>query len=344
MADKCKNCSRLIIVEEKTTCVKCGKPMHKDCAVKTRKGDFCDVCFEVQEESPSAPTLPDSIRRSYIDDYENCPYSAYLDIIKGIELPGSSFAEVGILLHEIFEEYYIELHRPTKEIMIKSFAKGFKKIKKECFEFGVTLYKEKTLEQHMEDMYNLGLECIDNFLILDEQWQMQPNRKTIALEEKIVMDIGEAYPKVQITMDRLDEVDGELEVIDYKSGNVMVGKELQDNLQVPLYIIAVEHKYKRKVKRFVLHYLHENKTRVYERIDDDTFRCTVRANNWYNVSLNKTLERVKIDLSNMAKGKWDIPSDFKSMYFKCKTCAKKRYGYCEGAESQIWKTKTEFSW
>lgn len=318
--------------------------MHSDCAVKTRKGDFCDVCFEVQEESPSSPALPDSIRRSYIEDYESCPYSAYLDIIKGIELPGSSFAEVGILLHEIFEEYYLASNKPTKAWMINYFDKSFNKIKKECFEFGVTLYKEKTLETHINEMRQLGYNCIENFLTLDAEWSMQPNRKMLAFEEKIVIDIGEQYPKVQITMDRLDEVDGELEVIDYKSGNVMVGKELQDNMQVPLYIIAVEKKYQRKVKRFVLHYLNENKTRVYERIDDDTFRCTVRANNWYNVSLLKTLERVKVDLSNMAKGKWDVPSDFKSMYFKCKTCSKKRYGYCEGAESQIWKTKTEFSW
>lgn len=340
--EKCKNCRRVITVEETTNCVVCGSKMHLACSIKTKKGRYCDSCFE-EEQDIKTFNMPPSIRRSYIDEYEKCPYSAYLDIIKGIEIKNSSFAEVGIILHEVFEEYFKELHKPTKEEMINSFKLKFDTIDRSCFEFGLTLYKDKTLEEHISDMYQIGLTSIENFLKLDEEHSMQANRKLIDTEKTILLDIGESYPKVQLTFDRVDEVDGELEVIDYKTGNVMVGKELQDNIQVPLYILGVEKHYGRKVRRFVLHYLGENKTRVYERIDNDTFRCYVR-NLWYNVSLSKTIERVKIDFTNMKQGKWDVPSDFKSMFFKCKTCPKKRYGYCEGAEGQIWKTKTDFEW
>lgn len=341
--DRCKNCSRLIIAEESTTCKKCGKPLHKDCAVKTRNGHFCDVCFETKEETIEHPKLPQSIRRSYLDEYESCPYSAYLDIVKGIELPGSSFAEVGITLHETFDMFYQELHEPTEKMLIDDFKRNFEMIKNESFEFGLMLFKEKTLEQHKEDMYNVGLTSISNFLKLNDEHKMVANRRLIETEKKIVFSIGEEYPEVQITLDRLDEVDGELELIDYKTGNVMVGRDLQDNLQVPLYIYAVEQHYKRPVKRFVLHYLNDDKVRIYNRVDDDTFRCDVRGR-WYIIKLSTTIQRVKVIFDNMKKGKWSVPTDFKSMYFKCKTCSKKHYGYCDGAESQVWKTVDEFKW
>lgn len=343
MNDKCKNCQRLIIAEAHTTCKKCGKPLHKDCAIKTKQGEYCDVCFETKNDISSQHKLPEVIRRSNLDEYEDCPYSAYLNIIKNVETPGNSFAEIGIAIHSCFERYFVELHKPNRLDLIRWFDELYSQIKDESFEAGVQLYKEKTVEQHKEEMYNVGLACIDNFLKLEDEQSMQANRRIISLERTIQFSVGDNYPLIQTTIDRIEEIDGEIEIIDYKSGSVMVGKDLQDNLQVPLYIIAVEKELNRKVKRFTLLYLRDGSTRVYERVDENTFRCTVK-NQWYNVNLPRTIERVKMSLDKMQKGEWDVPTEFKKMYFKCKTCNKKRYGYCDGAESQVWKNKTEFSW
>lgn len=340
---RCKNCDKLIIAEESTTCEKCGKPLHKDCAVKIKGKEYCDTCFDVTEETPKCEKLPDSIRRSYLDEYESCPFSAHMDIIKGVRLPGSSFAEIGITLHDTFDLFYKAPHQVSEAQLVKDFARNFKLIKNESFEFGVMLYKDKTLEEHKKDMYNVGIKSINGFLKLNDEHSLERNRKILETEKQLIFSVGDSYPNIQITFDRLDEVDGELELIDYKTGNVMVGRDLQDNLQVPLYIYAVENKYKRKVKRFVLHYLNDDKVRIYNRVDDDTFRCDVRGR-WYIIKLSTTLQRVKMIFDNMQKGKWSVPTDFKSMYFKCKTCSKKHYGYCDGAESQVWKSVDEFKW
>ena len=48
-------------------------------------------------------------------------------------------------------------------------------------------------------MYQLGLTSIENFLKLDEEHSMQANRKLIDTEKTILLDIGESYPKVQLT-------------------------------------------------------------------------------------------------------------------------------------------------
>lgn len=342
MSNKCKNCQRLITDNDEVKCDKCGKPLHIDCAIKFKGGKVCDICFETKD-TVNITQLPEFIRRSNLDEYEACPYSAYLNIIKNIETPGNSFAEIGIAIHTCFENYFKEPDKQSKIHLIKWFDELYSKIKDESYEAGVQLYKEKTIEQHKEDMYNVGLACIDNFIKLEEEQSAQPNRKIISLERTIQFSIGDNYPLIQATIDRIEEINNEIEIIDYKSGSVMVGRDLQDNLQVPLYIIAVEKELKRPVKRFTLLYLREGVKRVYERVDENTFKCTVK-NKWYNVNLPKTLERVKISIDKMQKGEWDVPSDFKSMYFKCKTCNKKRYGYCDGAESQVWKNKTEFTW
>jgi RecB family exonuclease len=147
-------------------------------------------------------------------------------------------------------------------------------------------------------------------------------------------------------MDRIDEVNGELEVIDYKTGNVLVGKQLSEDMQVPLYIYVIKNHFKKPVRKFTLYYLEENKERVFERKTDDIYVCTVGKKH-YEVSLRETVKEVKKTLSNMQKGKFSIPSNFKAMYFKCKICPLKREGGCEGAEKESWKQMnpgSKFSW
>lgn len=338
---KCHNCKALITVEEATECKHCSKPLHKDCAIKTKSGDYCDLCYEIKGELKPTFELPESIRRSYIDEYRDCPYSAYLDIVKEVNLPSGSFAEVGIKLHEVFEEYNNE-KKPQHE-MNKIMIEKFNSIPNESFESSLNLFKDKTLEEHKEDMLVLSMKSMQTFYELEFAFERDERRKLIDAEKTVYIDLGSEYPKLEMTFDRLDEVDGELELIDYKTGHVLVGKKLESNIQVPIYIIGVKQNYGRLPKRFVLHYLSENKTRIYEKVDDNTYQVIV-GNKTYTIKLDAVIEQVKTILSDMKKGKWDVPTDFKNMYFKCKTCNKKKYGLCEGAEQQAWTTKAEFKW
>ena len=99
-----------IPVDEITYCKECGVPLHKSCANHCLecKADMCDDCYKDNRFRCSDCVVEDkslrTIRRSYIKQYEECPYAFYLQVVEGIEPPMSSYAELGIIVHELIEE------------------------------------------------------------------------------------------------------------------------------------------------------------------------------------------------------------------------------------------------
>jgi hypothetical protein len=136
-------------------------------------------------------------------------------------------------------------------------------------------------------------------------------------------------------MDRIDEIHEELDILDWKTGKVMVGKNLCYDIQAPLYIHAVRTHYKKQVRRFTFHYINENKFRVFERVNDDVYRCTVGKKD-YDISITATLREVNTIFSQIKKGNYNVPSDSRGMFFTCKMCHQKAIGACGGVEEQSW--------
>lgn len=347
---ECKSCGRQIIGEEHIECAICHKPVHKTCSIKDGLKKYCDMCYvtksETDEEVKEDIVLLDVIRRSYLESYRTCPFLAYHYVVKGMEFQNNTFALLGIDLHELF--YKFNLMQSNGEhyedvIMKRHFKELYDKYEDTMFEADLILYKERTLEEHKAALYQQGLDCIDTFYFITEEYL---RHKPFAIEEKLIIELDPDLPKVSITMDRIDEVDDELEIIDYKTGNVLVGKALEEDMQVPLYIHVVKNHYKKPVRKFTLYYLEENKERTFHRRTDDTYVCTVGKRE-YIVSLRDTVREVKKILVNMQKGKFSIPSNFKSMYFSCKVCPLKKEGGCDGAETESWKQLNpgnKFSW
>ena len=75
-------------------------------------------------------------------------------------------------------------------------------------------------------------------------------------------------------------------IVDWKTGKCMTGKKLTTDLQPALYLKAIEHKYGKMPKTFTLIYLSDVdkkgnfKTRVFERINNNEFKCTVRGKDY----------------------------------------------------------------
>ena len=109
--EKCKCCRDTMHPEDNIVlCEACEKVVHKHCAIKEGDKFYCIYCHGNivfvgnEHEMIDMPVLPEVIRRSYIDNYKTCPFMAYNIIIKNLELPSSSFAQVGIDLHDMFYE------------------------------------------------------------------------------------------------------------------------------------------------------------------------------------------------------------------------------------------------
>lgn len=328
---QCKQC--LNPIDRRTThvtCHECQAPMHKECVVNHDGVFFCDVCFVVATEKPKSRfgdfELPKVIRRTHIETYRTCPYKFYLEVIKGHEMPPNCYTSVGADLHVLFEQA-IKGNVASADDMKKAFEDMYW-----CgYSDELFVYKSR------EDMWERAMDSIDTF------YTILPLIENVATtEQTIEYSIGDNIPMVQITMDLVTERDGELDIHDWKTGHVMVGKKLSTDLQAPLYIYAIKNHFNKPVRSFTFYYLHENKTRTFIRseINPEEYICTVGKRE-YKINLTNAIREVKSLFSRIKKGDFNIPQDTKSMYFACKMCHLKEQGLCAGAEEESWNLITK---
>ncbi len=328
---KCINCYQNI--EEPAMhykCAYCGKAVHKQCSIKKNDKPYCDMCFTAKKYKKQDIVIPDVIRRSYIETYVTCPYKFYMEVIKGYEQPENIFTKVGVDIHDLLDKATKEGNGHMKEDLIKEFTDIYDQYDEDLFES----------EEQLEKMYKRGVDSITNAC---EVLPYLP--KPFSSEENIVFSIGKDMPKISCTSDRTHlNKDGELEVIDWKTGGVLVGKKHESDLQAPLYIYSVKQKYDKPVKRFTFYYLNENKVRVFERTDDPlVYACQVKKRIYY-INLQDAIKEVTRIFSKIKQNQFNIPQNDKSMYFACRMCHLKHRNICEGAEIQAWKNKGEFDW
>lgn len=324
---ECRNCFLHIEdMRKETKCSICNSPIHKDCAIKENNTFFCDVCYTVKSEDTikisDSIIIPDTIRRSYIETYKACPYKFYLEVIKGIEEKESTiYAQIGIDLHNLFD----------KASQDRSYSKQdmFNEFKPIWNSYDMHLFEDQSQKDKLEQRY---IDSINAFYNILPKLPVVP----FSTENQIVFSIGDDLPKISTTSDRIDEIDGELEMIDWKTGKTMVGNKLSSDLQAPLYIYGAIQKYQRPIRKFTFYYLQENKERIFNRVNTDNYVCQVR-NRQYNINLTDAIREVQAIFAQIKKNNFNIPNDVKKMYFTCKMCYLQKNGHCKGADIQSWK-------
>jgi hypothetical protein len=334
---QCPNCLMPMGRTKKKTCQNCQTNLHAECAIEDG-GTFCDLCYVTRKENEPVKTIsiPDVIRRTYIETYRSCPHKFFKEVIEGHEQPPTSYTQIGIDLHEIFEEACKSKVVYDKEYAISIMELKFNDYPEELFSSGFA-------SDNREDMWQRTLNSIDTFFDI-----VLPSLPHIPFttEETIEYSVGEDLPKVQFTMDRIDEVDGELEMHDWKTGRVMVGQKLSSDLQAPLYIYGTQLHFQKKVRSFTFYYLNENKIRVFERDtqDPDRYVCRVGKREYY-IRLSDGVKEIQRVFSQIKKGNFNIPQN-KSMHFQCKVCHLQKQGLCQGSDIESWHQAKEgkYSW
>ena len=320
----CNNCWNPISSnQEYVECKICNKSIHKECAIEN-DGYTCDVCLTTKLNDNKGKTIdfemPKAIRRSYIEVYKTCPFKFYNEVILGHEMPPNIYTELGILTHEMFDKASSD-RSYTKDKMISDFKEQFANLDDNLF----------TEIAPKDRMYNRGMDSIETFYEI-----ISDMPEPYATEETILFGVGKDLPMVQATSDRVNLINGELEVIDWKTGQVMVGKKLSSDLQAPLYIYSIREKYNLPVRKFTFYYLKENKERTYERVTNEDYVCQVGKRK-YNINLGDAIKEVQHIFSQIKNGNFNIPIDTRKMYFSCKMCHIREMGLCEGADKQVWK-------
>jgi RecB family exonuclease len=297
------------------------------------------MCYITKGEGVEkvAITIPDVIRRTYIETYRSCPHKFLKEVIEGHTQPPTSYTQIGIDLHEIFEQTCNDNHSLTKDDALSVMEVHFANYSDDLFSSGFA-------SDNREDMWNRTTNSIDTFF--DVVLPALPTTP-FTTEETIEFSVGEDLPNVQFTMDRIDEVDGELEMHDWKTGRVMVGQKLSSDLQAPLYIYGTKLHFKKPVRRFTFYYLNENKTRTFERDINDPNVYTCRVNKReYKINLQDGIREIQRVFAQIKKGNFSIPHNTSKMHFTCKMCHLLKEGKCQGADLQQWNQAKEgvYSW
>ena len=312
--NKCKQCKAELTWENKTICVKCGVEICEDCSMKNKFK--CEKCADKLKIK-----IPDVIRRSSIEDYRSCPYYFKLHIIDGNVPRQNVLARLGSDLHDMYEsiqrgELHIEdVENKSNEIINK--------------------IQEDYPGEDIDRLWDRTNTCNESFLKL-----LPTLNKAIQFEERIEFEIGKDLPKVTIAYDRLEEDEnGDLHIVDWKTGKVMSGKKLTTDLQPALYLKAVESKYGKMPKSFKLIYVGDTdkqgnyKERTFTSIDGNKFVCKV-GNKEYIQDITEQIKVVQKLFAQIKQGKFSIPQ--KPDYFKCKMCDFKTKGLCDGNDTQNW--------
>jgi|LGVF01.2.fsa_nt_gb RecB family exonuclease len=318
---KCKNCNTELSAFP-VTCKKCDEALCDTCSLA--EGGICNECSEKENETP------DVWRRSWLTQYDVCPYMVYKMAVEGIVSKGNIWSKVGNILHDIFEEASLNKLPRDQEVLYSEYLVRFNEhIETDEGKQMVSDAQQLVKGDIIEKMKTRGNSSIETYLDYEAN-----SPDPLYTEVKLFLDI-DGCKKISGTIDRINQLDDdEVEIVDYKSGKCYYGKKLSNDLQVPIYILAYKQKYGKLPKRFVFIFVEDGKKRIFERIDDDKYSCTV-VKREYIISLQETIRHIKTIFARVARGNWNIPEKINS--FHCANfCDIAKAGHCAGADDQKW--------
>lgn len=325
----CNSCMKQIPKDQETHCEQCQAPLHIGCAnhCATCGKVLCDTCYADNnyrcEECYSPEENLSIIRRSYIQQYENCPYSLYLQLVKGVTPPMGSAAQLGIIVHAIIDGLE---KGERKESQVHA------ELQREIEEWNISTddeYSIITMEQEQ-----IGHKCLDNFMLL-----MGSLKGNFLSEEHIVFSLDDNLPSISCTLDRISFVGQDIHINDWKTGKPLSGQRLVTELQPPLYIYAVYSKYGKMPKTFNLHYLQTNKIITYELQKEMIYKVkTTRSE--YALNVQDSVERTKKILKGIRDKKFQMPQG--NDQWRCdKLCWFGISGKCSRSQNEEWKQLNE---
>lgn len=319
----CKECNVELTWENKCFCIKCKEPICEECFIENNSK--CSECSPKKKEVEL-----DAIRRSHIETYRICPYAFKLEVIDGIAPDVHPLAQLGIDLHDLYEQVQRgEVSVEELDLLINSIIDDYE-------------YDDE-MKENMRDRAKI---CNRNF----KELLPTLTNEAVAYEERLFFSVGKDLPQVTIAYDRLEKDEqGNLHIVDWKTGKAMSGKKLTTDLQPALYLYAVKEKYGVYPESFRLIYLSDTykdgsyKEKVFHKKNDNEYVCYVGKKE-YVQNITEQLKEVQKIFARIKSGKFGIPG--KSIGYHCDICHFKRVSKCAGQIEQGFYNANgkEFTW
>lgn len=203
--------------------------------------------------------LPDKFSFSQLAAYATCPLQYKFAFILKIPAPADKAALIfGRSLHNALYNFLLPTLAEVKKIQGNLFPEENAGQRAPLTEKKlIELYKEfwqtdgYASKEEREEYYQKGLSSLRAFFA---DYTFNPPQETIFLEKKFSFKIGGDI--IKGTIDRVDRLaDGNLEVVDYKTGKNKDRLEFKDKRQLILYQVFLEDFLKEKVSRLTYYYL-----------------------------------------------------------------------------------------
>lgn len=323
----CNSCMTQINKDDLEFCSQCNVPLHKECAnhCLTCGKTLCDVCYLENNYNCEVCNPPKQnfkvIRRSHIELANTCMYALYLTLEKGITPEANEYATLGTIVHQIIDMLCNKLIEADE-----AYERFDKEFDKELKEFNDESFKE------------IGYASIRKFIELKELF----NNDKFTSEENIIYSIDDNLPSISCTLDRIDFINDEIHISDWKTGKPMSGQKLITDLQAPLYIEAIHQKYGVYPKTFTFYYLAKDKIKQYVLIPQDgngEIYPLYKVNSGrkdYILDINDRLEETKKILTKINNRQFSMPKDV-SLWYCQRMCWFYKSGICASSDKEQWK-------
>ena len=214
--------------------------------------DDADISIPDDVRANFVQSISHNLSYSHISSFETCPYQFYFKYV--LEIPGlqSASRSFGMTVHNTLRAFYERLMRSKQ---------GFDTIEKAPnLEDLLEMYDQKWQSGGYESKaqenrrYTSGKKALSHYYETFYSQEENP----IWLEGRFKVDVGTV--RMSGVVDRLDEYDGGYEIIDYKTGNIPKDpRAFEKNLQLPIYVLAVESLKELPVHKVSLLYVESGK-------------------------------------------------------------------------------------
>jgi DNA helicase II / ATP-dependent DNA helicase PcrA len=203
--------------------------------------------------------LAKQVSYSQIETYKTCPLKYKYAYVLKIPTPESATLSYGKSMHNTLKSYYdlVRKHKdglpgiqeePSLDLLLEIYdqkwiGKGYESKAQE-------LKRYKRGKQILKDFYSEFINASDNPIMLEQGFKIGSGDNG---------DNGETKFSVSGFIDRVDEIEGGVEIIDYKTGKVQSQKDIKKNPQLSLYAVGLEQAFGLKVKRVSLLFIDELK-------------------------------------------------------------------------------------
>lgn len=181
---------------------------------------------EIQSiETGSSKLKINYLSYSQIETFKTCPLHYKLKYILKVPTPPSASASFGTSMHGALKGFYEEVARgtkPTDKLLYDLLENNWVK----------EGYRSK---KHEKDFFEKGKLYLSGFL----KTGFNPKTPILSLEQPFTIPLGKDL-KIGGRVDRVDDLgNGEIEIIDYKTGATIPGqREVDKNLQLSFYALA----------------------------------------------------------------------------------------------------------